>query len=392
MALESPLFLTKVECPICGTINEFETIRVGAYSEGERETDFCPSFIKWRNPKYQKYHPLLFFTATCSHCFYTREFNTKFKEWGKDNNFRAYRQKAIKERHLNELAAADSFVKLVGGLLNNEEYPDETAVLKLLLAIYDEILYDHPSHLDLGRFYLRVAWLFRQRSGGGGTESRGARSGPLSDVERGVTDLQTWQAGMTRNIEYLKSAVAAYSERTRESECEDSSELQTFDQTISKLEEIDGHCRRVLSELEALVLMSKTPPGETILTGNAQPFYNHPSFDEFLVRLMRMWDGVPRNEAEAMRFAVRYYIQAYEAGKEIASGNQTIQAAYLIAELSRRIGDHDTARQYFNTTIKTGQEFMNEIRGDRTRTVFTRKMLELALAQGKKNLAEAKKL
>ncbi len=37
-----------------------------------------------------------------------------------------------------------------------------------------------------------------------------------------------------------------------------------------------------------------------------------------------------------------------------------------------------------------GQNFINEIRGDRTRTALARKLLELALAQGKKNLAEAK--
>src|SRR5512136_1351997 len=100
--LESPLFLTRVECPVCGTVNEYETIRVGAYTEGERETDFSPSFIKWRNPKYQKYHPLLFFAATCTQCHYTREFNAKFKEWSKDNHFRAYRLKVIKERHIRD--------------------------------------------------------------------------------------------------------------------------------------------------------------------------------------------------------------------------------------------------------------------------------------------------
>ena len=34
--------------------------------------------------------------------------------------------------------------------------------------------------------------------------------------------------------------------------------------------------------------------------------------------------------------------------------------------------------------------YINEIRGDRTRTALARKILELALAQGKQNLAQAK--
>ncbi|NMC44669.1 MAG: DUF2225 domain-containing protein [candidate division Zixibacteria bacterium] len=105
---------------------------------------------------------------------------------------------------------------------------------------------------------------------------------------------------------------------------------------------------------------------------------------------MTIWNGVPRDEFEARRFAAKYYKNAFETGKEISHGNQTLQAAYLIAELSRQTGDHDTARQYFNTTVKMGQEYINEIRGDRTRTALARKILELALAQGKRNLAEAK--
>ncbi len=33
MANDSPFYLTRLECPICKTLNEFETVRVGAYVE-----------------------------------------------------------------------------------------------------------------------------------------------------------------------------------------------------------------------------------------------------------------------------------------------------------------------------------------------------------------------
>ncbi len=394
MALESPLFLTKVECPVCGTINEHETIRVGAYTEGERETDFCPSVIKWRNPKYQRYHPLLFFTATCSHCFFTREFNNRFKEWKKDNNFRAYRQKPIKENHLGQLAMEHSFIKLVGELLDNEQYPDETAILKLILAIYDELLLDHPSHLDLGRFYLRIAWLFRQYGGGveGGAPMT-AMPKSLRDIERAVADLQTWSAGLGRNVDYLREAVAAYFTQTPEDADDPADEDAAhgkYIESLGRLEQVGNDCTSIMTDLEtALASTHPAAEGPGIAAGEG-PFYNHDSFGDFLVGLSRTWDGVPRSETDALRFSVRHYIKSFELGKEIGRGNQSIQAAYLIAELSRRIGDYDVARQYFNTTIKMGQEYINEIRGDRTRTALTRKLLEMALAQGKKNLAEAK--
>jgi uncharacterized protein (DUF2225 family) len=387
MAMDSPLYLTRVECPVCGAINEFETIRVGAYTEGERQTDFCPSVIKWRNPKYQKYHPLLFFTAACSNCFYTREFNNKFKEWGKDNNFRTYRLKTTKEKHLTALTAPDSIIKLIGGVLDPEQYPNETAILKLLLAMYDELLCEHPSHLDLGRFYLRVAWLFRQC--GAGTEETAGPSPHtyVDDVERAVDDLTTWLAGLDRNIDYLNEAMIACN-----SHAAPEGEAPTFDaeQTMARLREIADDCRLVTADLAGTMTGMKKSAAETGAAVFSGPFHEYGSFGEFLVALRQHWDGVPLTEMQAVREAIKHYISAFENGKEIGHGNQAIQAAYLIAELSRRSGDHDTARQYFNTTIKMGQEFINEIKGDRTRTALARKILELALAQGKKNLAEAR--
>ena len=68
MANESPFLIIKIECPVCQTINEFEQIKVGAYTEDGRDTDFCPKDITWRLSKYQAYNPLAFFTATCSNC------------------------------------------------------------------------------------------------------------------------------------------------------------------------------------------------------------------------------------------------------------------------------------------------------------------------------------
>lgn len=389
MSWESPLFLSKVECPICGTLNEFETIRVGAYTEGERDTDFCPSAITWRNPKYQKFHPLLFFTATCSGCFYTREFNAKFKEWGKDNNFRTYRLKAIRDKHLGSLSVENSFVKTAGALLDADNHPHETAILKLLLATFDEMLNDHPSNLDLGRFYLRVAWIFRGLDLAG-NDTGIPSAGFMPDVERSISELRTTLAALGRNAEYLTEAVTAHLEHTPSSGAPADNRHEPIMAVFSRLRQIQTDAHESVAELEQALRDSSDLDSSSIASGGSGSYKNYSSFDECLTKLLRMWDGIPRTEKEAMRNAVRYYVRAFENGKEIEPGNPSIQAAYLIAELSRKFGDHDTARQYFNTTIKLGQEFINQIRGDRTRTALARKLLELAMAQGKKNLAEAK--
>lgn len=388
--LESPLFLTRIECPVCGTVNEYETIRVGAYTEGERETDFCPSFIKWRNPKYQKYHPLLFFAATCSQCCYTREFNAKFKEWSKDNHFRAYRLKVIKEKHNNDLNADGSLIKMIGAALDQEQYPNETAVLKLLLAVYDELLYEHPSDLDLGRFYLRIAWMFRHMQAGQSSSGPSVAAGGRDDFEKAVSDLEIWLAGWQRNTEYLTAAGDVCFEPGRATGPIDTSLHERFETVLARAGELQQTGGQIVSDLKALaadIRLAEDPDQEP---GSGNAFHDYPDLQSFLARLATTWNGVPRNESEARRFAARYYKNAFETGKEISHGNQSLQAAYLIAELSRQVGDHDTARRYFNTTIKMGQEYINEIRGDRTRTALARKILELALAQGKRNLAQAK--
>ena len=111
MAKDSPFLLFKVECPICKTLNEFEMVRVGAYTEEGRDTDFCPLNVNWRFPKYQAYNPLVFFTATCSNCYYTRELTNSFKDWKNDNTFRTYRLKAVKDKHLEQLSTAGSVIK-----------------------------------------------------------------------------------------------------------------------------------------------------------------------------------------------------------------------------------------------------------------------------------------
>ena len=391
MSIDSVLYLTKLECPVCGTINEFETIRVGAYTEGDRMSDFCPSVIKWRNPKYQKYHPTLFFTATCSNCNYTREFNNAYRQWKTDNNFRTYRQKTLKEKHLLELSGNNSIIKEIAAHLDQENYPDETAILKLILAIYDDQLTGHPSQLDQGRFYLRIAWMFRHMEAlsnatGQNIEVVKSRAGNLNDIERTLIDLDMWWAGFKRNLEYVREAVEthfshpSFSSDPAGEDCRDK---------LLQLAQLDQDGAALIQELQQRLVTGSTEENNTNQDGDYR-YFTHDSFRSFLTELHNVWDGVPRDEREALKLTIKYYIEAFEAGREIARGNPAIQAAYLIAELSRQIGDHNTARKFFNNTVRMGQSFINEIKGDRTRTALARKILELAMTQGKKNLAEAK--
>ncbi|UCC43406.1 MAG: DUF2225 domain-containing protein [Candidatus Zixiibacteriota bacterium] len=391
--MDNPFLLLKIECPICRTINEFEMVRVGAYTEDGRDSDFSPMGITWRTPRYQAFNPLVFFTATCSNCFYTRELTSKYKDWKSDNTFRTYRLKQVKDKHLEQLSSAESIIKQFGEAIDIHRYPNESAVLKLHLAIYDELLAEHANELDLGRFYLRIGWVYRDLQKGDNPQHLHVSGlmheldneyGQLNQVVDSVeTELKTFEQQVRSHIETdqiaadLKSEMLAFQDRYRES----------LDGLSGCIEETRGK----LSSLGSLIEEYKQA---TLGSGDGDSgtgFGSHESFGKFLGDLRKAWPEIVTNEHEALQKAAFHYKKAFSAGRDIAPGPQQIQASYMIAELSRRIGDYDEAKRFFASTIKTGQDFIYQNRSDQSRTALARKILELAVEQGRVNLAAATK-
>jgi uncharacterized protein (DUF2225 family) len=384
MSNESPFLIFKIECPVCKTINEFEQIKVGAYVEGDRDTDFCPKDIQWRFPKYQAYNPLVFFTAMCSNCYYTREFTTKYREWKTDNAFRTFQLKTIKAKHLEQFSVADSTVRRLGEAIDVSRYPNESAILKLQC--------DHPSYLDLGRFYLRIAWVFRTLNQGADPNMT-TLTGLIRDIENKAANSENTAAELQGSHDQLAAAI-----RTQYGVQNLSADLQSQmlgfrDRWDAQVESVNRLIEQV-RENQTVVRQLLQEYRETILGGaggqGLQAFREFSSLSDFLVRLQPSWSGIAVNEREALEQAIRNYKEAFEGARDISAGNQQIQAAYLIAELSRRIGDYDGARQYFTSTIKAGQEFIYQNRTDPSRTQLARKILELAIEQGRVNLKASK--
>ncbi|MBU0983198.1 MAG: DUF2225 domain-containing protein [candidate division Zixibacteria bacterium] len=392
MPNDSPFLQFKVECPICKTINEFEQIKVGAFTEGGRDTDFCPQDIEWRIAKYQAHNPLLYFTASCSNCFYTREFNHAYRDWKSDNAFRTYRLKAIKERHLEQLSTADSICSSLGQAIDLQRFPNESAIIKLLLAVFDEQLAEHQSNLDLGRFYLRIGWVFRGLNTGE-NPSQTLLGSLLRDIDSKYQQVVTNTDKANADMAQLEASVRAHFE-AEQIPAELQSQMFGFRDRFN--DELQNLQQKVNAPTEQLIaFQTMFDEYRTMLLGSgsgdaAMPFGQHPSFADFLLSMRKQWDGIVTGERDAMEKAIHFYKKAFASGREIAPGAQQIQASYLIAELSRRVGDHDGAKQFFTSTIKTGQEFIYQHRRDQSKTQLARKILELAIEQGRANLAAAK--
>jgi hypothetical protein len=379
MKSEVPVFMTKVECPVCKTINEYETIKVGAYIEEGRDSDFCPTERMWRNPKYQQVNPLLYFMATCSSCYYTRELNKSFKEWKTDSAFRSFRQKTIREKHLNQLADQHGPIKLLGSALDPAGAPRETAVAKLLLGVFSEQLLDRPSALDLGRWYLRIAWLFREMAGG---ETGGA---DVEQVQR--KRLQTMLGSLRETFDNCRQQVESFQGLVNQLPQVGPVSEDPYRMAVGNWSTNLDPIIRSMDEL--LAWRGDTPesvvPGAaaTMSGGLGNSFGGYPTFGEFLETLVRRSREVPLNEFEAISLSLRHYRKSYEESREISGSNQKIQVAYMIGELARRAGELEQAREFFTAAIRYGQEFIHKNRNDATKTALARKIVELAVEQSR---------
>lgn len=391
MSVDSPFLIFKIECPICKTLNEFESVRVGAYVEEGRDSDFCPRNIKWRFARYQGCNPLLFFTATCNNCAYTRELTPAYKDWKDDTNFKTYRLKTVKAKHLDQLSTADSVIRRLSEAIDPARYPNETAIIKLLLAVYDEQLADHYSRLDVGRFYLRIAWVFRDMEQGENPNQL-LLTGLAQELEDSYRSLAESLAAVHQQAYAFGSTVHAHAGMEQLSADQKGAILASaalYDgylnglrSHIDQAEGSAGQIRAVLDEYKRQQLGGSE--------GGSRSFGTYSSFAAFLQSVRSLWNGVVFTEQQAIEKAVLHYKEAFANGRDIAPGNQQIQAGYLIAELSRRIGDFDEAKQYFTSTIKSGQEFIHQNRNDQSRIALAKKILELAIEQGRANLQAAR--
>lgn len=368
MIQESPLYAIRIECPICREENQYDAIRAGAYTEENRDTDFCPTDRHWHHPEYQAINPLTYFMATCETCHYTRELDGAYKNWQDDSTFKMYRQKQLREGHLEALALPDSVLKQLGTHLNVRRFPHETAINKLLLGIIDEQIVAQEGALNVARYYLRIAWLFRETGQFGDQNStawawrRGIRSRIGSQLDR-------WE-------EWISQA---------ESLAESITEFAGTKVSTADLKMAESMVEGVMAEWATYAAEPHSVDSQG--TGD-HDYFQFADHTAFLMSLRDRWDDVPANEHEALGTALKYYIEFFEHSRSFGTPEQEVQTTYLIGELARRTGQTKVSSRYFNHAIRKGHELLNRLRHEVKRIEYIQNLVEMAIEQGKKNRDE----
>lgn len=371
---ESPIYRIHIECPVCRTPNEFESIRVGAYTESGRDTDFRPLGRTWRHPDYQHLDPLYYSVATCSSCFYTHELDGHYKNWARDKRFTMYRLKALREAHLAALAQPDGAVRLLGSHLDMERHPRPSTISKLLLGVMDEQIAEGGDRLNVARYYLRMSWLFRDL---------GVQEPRAQDQARGVTEFHERLSALVRPLESSLSEL-----RRLATDLRGVGRTSEFEAALDQLGQAallvltrgQGLRPALVGAPLAQAASPHAPAGEA--------FFEYPDYTAFLARLRAQGAELPLCEADAQGLAVDHYKHYFEQSKSFASPELEVQTAYLIAEIARRVGRARDASAYFNHAIRKGQELIHEYQNDPNRSGFLRKIVELAVEQGRKNRDE----
>ena len=375
-----PFSISKVECPVCGSVNEYAEIRPMSYRDTGSDTDFYPLGRVWHNAVYQTYDPLWFFMATCAKCFYTRELNAEFKGCAQDATFKAYRQAAVRDKHRAVSASQNGIVQFLGSHIDVEKHPAESAIIKFVLGIYDELTTDRTSSLNVGRYFLRTAWLFRSQ----GTPVE-ARSGTAASLKR-LRAMVSEADHALRAYECKVSDLASVFERDVASMLENTTEARPRDQPEGVLKDISASIAALLrSHSELTDICNRAELASPVDGSSGSAFHTYASFEQFLLKAKQLWNDVPVTEQEALGCACEYYRKSYETGSDIKEGVPQVQAAYLIGELSRRTGDFEAAERYFSTMMKLGGRLANSATESAATVNRTRKLLELGREQARLN-------
>ncbi len=359
----------RIKCPTCGISNQFRGIDPKAFVETGRDTDFCPVGRDWQDSKHQVKNPLLYFMATCKRCFFTHELNRELVDWKNSPEFKSPAFLSLKKRHLQELDKKDGVIRKMSKALKPSKDPYSSAVIKFLLGIYDEYLKPIPSSYNLGRYYLRMGWVFREEK----EKEKLAwikenLASPSLDLI--LKSIQAQHSDYLQKIQKLKDLVEfEFAEGKSETKKADPRNRyrSLIDQVMQELTSLSNS----VDQLQSLYRKSQHKPA--LLSGN-----NLLKLEDFLFSLKIQWPEIPINEMEALKLSLDNYKKSLT--KDLKE-NQRIQISYLIGELSRRTGDLGAAKEYLDLTIDVGQDFIQRNAEDQLKTALAYKIIEMAYQQ-----------
>ncbi|MFT5368284.1 MAG: diguanylate cyclase (GGDEF)-like protein [Candidatus Latescibacterota bacterium] len=153
-----------VKCPACDTENVFPRLKPDIYSARETEPDGHPHSVRWRAEVEfpQWLTPLNYFWAICKNCYFTGQIDdTEFRTWKKtERKFRSQFREGALSTISDSATQQHGVARQLGTSIPSDDIFG-TMLVQFYLGVFSECLKERPVPGSLARFYLRIAWIYR---------------------------------------------------------------------------------------------------------------------------------------------------------------------------------------------------------------------------------------
>ena len=161
----NPFIEVKVKCPVCEKESPQFYVKSKLYQPVEIEKDHHVLSYKWTDDNFLHIKPENFYIWHCPYCNFADE-NEVFR--GKIDKLWKGKLELMSSKVIKASKNPDCFLVKLGKEIDCTELPvtNETAILKHILACYVQEGFLSPNNKmpgKLAKFYLRLAWLFRER-------------------------------------------------------------------------------------------------------------------------------------------------------------------------------------------------------------------------------------
>ncbi|MBI2504493.1 MAG: GGDEF domain-containing protein [Candidatus Latescibacteria bacterium] len=173
-------------CPVCEERNTFFRLKPDIVRPGDQEGDGHPRTWRWTKPGFDSVDPKQFFWAICQKCRFAGELDDpEFRTAEKNpEGFKTQYSSSALDRLVAGSLTGKSAVQALGKMIGSKDL-FANVIAHFHLGIFSHCLRQHIAPGSLARYYLRLAWIFR--------------------------DLETYYAGA--NLEGVKKQLAAIEER-----------------------------------------------------------------------------------------------------------------------------------------------------------------------------------
>jgi uncharacterized protein (DUF2225 family) len=342
---KTPFVTVTVTCPICVSRFSSYKFKVGLYTVLDKETDQHPRAYKWSEPEFSSINPLYYSMWRCPKCFYT-DFTENFEK-KTDSRVLAIR-KIYKPAEVLAMPFMSEILRYTD--INIPSF--ETTVNLYLTAAYINEMPLRPedkSYFILARIYLRIAWLYREKYGAADASLESVR---LKQMFKNFDEIEANYIKLEASVTKLLSTIKNRLLEIYGSEVPmNNPYYANITGFLSNIKNVPASLGKI--KTTAVLDQHGKLSGDSSAAGN-HPYYNFPSFTDFLMSLMPYWPDLPLNEKAALALAVKNYTISYTNEDFFDTPEKRLNAVDLIENLYMRLDDFDSALNYITEIYRSG--------------------------------------